>query len=902
MVETSSIAFGRIEEFDGDTVSGWLYSPTRAVTPVLLVDGRTAELVQWPAGRQDVAAVFGGTTATGWKFRVPGGARGARVELFALYDGTLHRIANSVLEHDVLEKEFWRQLEKALEISVAPDAVAVTVWDGAHNPIGRAKVLYDIVGGVRPVVMFAYMMGPFGSQVWPPLADSNFSLVTIPWEERERYHRVIRQAGIAFGTVWICKPRLPNFHLASVVAAPDARLILDLDDNDDHFSRSDASATKVYGGAGLALAKMYEARIPARTVASLPLQRDYGGEIVRHVREDKTRLAAPVQRPEGPIRVGFVGTVRPHKNILGAARALAAARWALGLNIEFHVYGDVVPPQLVEELEETGAVVDGIVPSRLLDEKLSGLDVVLTGFPSADVGSDEANDYQITSKIGDALAMGKPVLVPRSPAVEDLEGMPGIHLFDETDFLASVSAATESAEQAVLPREFTREAGLEGFLRAERSADQQPRANRVFSDLAATHLDGSGGSDGRRTLLLVWKQHDSGLYGRRVDQVARAYKRANPDVNVRILEVLHDAEFRQYRHRSVNHLSDTGHILRLAERKARGGHVDADGVIRDLIRVSASGDVSRATFDYLVENRVMPWNSVVVIFPHNQFYDDMRAVLEPYTKVVDVVDNHFSWATRNAQRTASIAAQYNELARVSQRVVFNSARNKEFFVEKSIVAPETDVDVIPNWYDLPARESEREDVAVHDGRFDVVYSGNMNDRVDWDGLHAIAASGTEIRLHLIGGAERAPQPFRELLTCANVLYHGPQSEEYTLEVLRRAHLGVMPHRSDSISRFMNPLKLYMYEAIGIPVVASAVDGIGPAREGLTIAASWRGFVEAVHDAHRSWSEAGRPPVTRRSRSTAESGGGRYVEMLDKVFEEVGYRSTLGSIGLFQTGG
>lgn len=897
----TAIAFGRIEEFAGDRVSGWLYAPTRTVTPVLLVDGRMAELVHWPLARQDVGQALGATSGTGWEFRVSGAKPGANYELYALYDGFLHRVAERTSDRPVAERAFWRQLERAAEISARPDSVAVTAWDGAHNPIGRAKVLYDVVTHGRPAALFTYTMGDFGDELWPPLANTDIPVVVIPWNDRSRYHTAIAQAGIRFETVWICKPRLPNFHLASVIAANDAKLVLDLDDNDDHFSRSKASRSKAYGGAGLSLSKMYESRIEARTVASLTLQRDYGGEIVRHVREPKA-VARQLGTSENAMRIGFIGTVRPHKNILGAARAIAASTWTLGMSFEFHVYGDVAPASLVTEIEATGATVGGMVPAADLDRMLMDLDIVLTGFPSADTGGDHANEYQITSKIGDALALGKPVLVPASPSVQDLADTPAVFLFDESNFYERLREAALYAGPVALPQQFTPEAAYEAFQRAESVAEKMPRASHVFSDLIATR--GAPAKDpGKRTLLLLWKQHDSGLYGRRVDQIARAYKRANPGHSVRVLELLHDVEMKGYSERAEDYLSEAAHIVALAHAKQRGGCVDGDGVIRDQLAFRADAQVADSLFAYLVGEGIMPWNSVVVMFPHNRFYPLFRDVIDPYEKIVDVVDNHFSWAGNNSRSQAAVAVQYNELALSGSRFVFNSTRNRDYFVMNGIVSDKTVVDIIPNWYDLPRASGPDESVGMAmDGRFDVLYSGNMNDRVDWEAVRAIALLDPEIRIHLVGGAERAPRGFRDVLELENVLYHGPQSESYSLELLSRSHLAVMPHRSDSVSEFMNPLKLYMYSAAGVPVVASAVEGIEYSLPGLTVAATVRDFADHVRSAFTEWARDGRAPVARRPH--VRGGGVRndYVLLLEGAFKALGGLGGLKELGSRRTPG
>lgn len=884
------IAHGRINKVEGRRVTGWLYSPTRDVTPVLVVDGRPATLVEWPTQRPDVEVALGVTGKTGFQFQIDGAAVGAKVELFALSGQKLHKIHHEYAEHPVSDLSVFRQLDRIAKISQQSDAVAITSWDGAHNPIGRAKVLYDIAHTTRPAAVVTYLFGEFGGRLWKPLAENDVPLLTIPWGDRARYHRMLRAMGVSFPTVWICKPRLPNFELASQIAADDAKLILDLDDNDDHFSESTPSRMKIYGASGLGQSKYYQNRVQARTVASITLQESYGGKIVRHARTEAP-ATPPAEAPEIDLsaessdisakHIGFIGTVRSHKNILAAAKSIAVINWRYKQNLKFHVYGDVQPETLKKELLAHGVELKGIVPAAQLYSELSRMDLVLTGFPSLDGQDEEVTRYQITSKIGDGLAVKRPVLVPNGPSVADLVDTPGVFAFDEVSFPQKVVDALAFRGEIALPSQFTLAGAYGGFASAEVEASKQPRAAEVFAN-SVLWKERDADTATRPTILLLWKQHDAGIYGRRIDQVARSYKNRYPGHDVRVLELWHERNGEEYAKRSSSHMSDAGNVLAAASRKIDNVYVDADGVSYDMIDFSSSADLERRVFQYLTNRSMLPVNTVVILFPFIRFYEKLQDLLSPYTKIVDVVDNQLSWSNLNTDRGRQIALQYNTMLTNVDAAVFNSAVNMEYFTGADIIPSDVTTRIIPNWYAPPAGMKSIAGGQGGIGEFNVVYSGNMNDRIDWDAIRSTAEISEKIVVHLVGAADRAPAGFFEILKLNNVLYHGPQTERFSLSLLASAQVAIMPHVPDHVSNFMNPMKLHMYRAVGVPTIATQVEGIDPDMDSVTVCSSKTDFVDAVSLKFAQWSDFKGQPAQVELRRPVSAHQEEYLRLIQSI--------------------
>lgn len=817
---------GRIE---GSHIEVWIDDGDTDVAPMIMI----GDLPAWQAPEVRETS-FMSRTGKAYDFYVSGLTQGDEISLWIDTSQQLELCETRHANQTSFERSIIKQLTHAAKVANQPGAVAVTCWEGGHNPMGRAKVLYDVLDGRRPVVLFAFLFSDFGGDIWRPLATSSTAIVTIPWSERQFFLRMARQMGIRFETVWMCKPRMPTFELASAIATPDAALILDIDDNEEAFSASKGSRSKAYGLTSIGLSRFTMENIPTRTSPSISIQKDFGTHIVRHARsparKDKIETVAP-------LRVGFIGTVRPHKRIVEAAEAINALNADGQQRFEFHVYGDIEPASVRKALIGAGAVVKGDISFHSVPEHLARFHIILTGFPSETEDETPITRYQISSKIGDALSVGRPALIPAGASVTDLAEVPGLFLFDNATFADQLNAAAEKINSCIdLPDEFTLTGAYDAFALAEQDARSALRAGKALSHIPSPACETAA----TPTLLLLWKQHDAGLYGRRPDMLARAYAQAFPDHRVVMLEVLYPDFDSRYR---ADHsgLSEITYLRELNTRKSQA--FTENGVEYAQLRVERSDQLNRALMEYLGARAILPTNTVIVIFPNILHLQRTYDLLSSYTSVADIVDNQLAWTHENQKK--ALIQQYFALCRMSDRVVFNSAQNIEAFRDKGLLSgAEAKVAHIPNWYQLPADfiMPPRDHGKKH---YNIFYTGNMNDRVDWALFGDIAALDDRVRIHLVGEAGRSFEQLASLLeTHPNTIFHGVKNERMTLQMLCQADLTIMPHLEDDVSKFMNPLKVHMYAALGLHTVASDIPGI-VASDHLTIASDRDAFLEHV---------------------------------------------------------
>ena len=188
---------------------------------------------------------------------------------------------------------------------------------------------------------------------------------------------------------------------------------------------------------------------------------------------------------------------------------------------------------------------------------------------------------------------------------------------------------------------------------------------------------------------------------------------------------------------------------------------------------------------------MLPSNTRVVLFPIIAKFAKFAHLFRTYPTVVDVVDNQFSWTTPTMPRTGRRPGSTAVVVKGATNVVFNSEANRRFFVDEGILeADDPRVSVVPNWYPPPSGPACRPAVGDGSSAPRLVYTGNMNDRIDWGLLTELSERMPNSRILLIGGASRAGFDFDRVISLSNVAYLGPLDEAETLRVLNEADVAV----------------------------------------------------------------------------------------------------------------
>ncbi|CAA6805123.1 MAG: Unknown protein [uncultured Thiotrichaceae bacterium] len=767
----------------------------------------------------------------------------------------------------------YQDLALAREISQQADAVAITVWEGSHNPIGRAKVLYDTVRTQRPAIIFAYSFGDFGNDVWEPIRQLDIPLVLIPYKKRHVYFEQIEALNIRFNTVWICKQRLHSFELASKIVHHSSACVLDMDDNETLFASSKAAELKPFGKFTINKADFYLNKLSTRSVASCSLQKSYGGSLVRHARQKHT-IDDSGKRKGKLLTAVFIGTIRPHKNLTTLVNSLSAFNALSKRKVKLVIGGDFDPPTLASTLKKSGAEILGPVKAEDLYHTLSRYDIVITGFPCDQKQSHEINKYQISSKIGDALATGKPALTPYSPSVADLKDIPGLFLFTQNTFVKKLKEAMAYTKPISLPKHFTLEHSYQTFSELEQLAQKESLAGQVFDHLKPT-TEFSANTP-LKTLVLVWKQQDSGIYGRRIDQIARYYKYKHPDTKIIVLEFMSEESLIHHTNTKHQHDNSVSTITQSIINKTCSRPID--GITYQLMTYSntrKTDPLGNKIDNFISTQLLTPENTTFILFPLIDPYSVLLQRILDFPLIVDLVDNQLQWMKKKESQLKGMQ-QYFEIIFAAGQVVSNSAANVEYF-ENINILPSGKSLIIKNWYSLPLNYEfvhKVEEMEIH-----VVYSGNLNDRIDWelfDQLCKVVAMHKGY-VHVVGSTVRKPTEMLHLLDNANCIYHGVMAEKKVLELLTSIDFAVVPHARDHISQYMDPIKLRMYKVLGIKSLVKSLPGLPNDDPLLEVAESNEDFLDRLNRLLENCKKEACNAVRRQKDDTA---GEKYSEMID----------------------
>ncbi len=817
------------------------------------------------------------------------------------------------LQHNIvrLVDELTAVVESNAE-SKSPLRAAVVGWDLAHNPVGRALVLYRLLQERFQVDLVGPLWDRFGTSLWEPIAAESLSVKAFSaWTASDFVPRAVAAAGRDDYDVVVCsKNRLPGIFLATLIAEwSDAPLIVDLDDDEMAFADPVAQGAAPgeitdpldINATGLAMRATSSAE--ALTVVSDPLLERWGGTMVRHARPSGVPVDTPEalrRRADTRARYGirddehalfFVGTVRPHK---GVQEIVAALEELPDVDARLHVFTNT-PPAHVEKLvsdrigEASGRfLLHGPCRMDEIEDLMLAADLVVL----AQAQDSPIGEVQVPAKISDATAVGCPVLVPDAPVFDDLAGLGLVTTYQPGGLVEAIKAACGARSAIAARRLQQRFAGeLSETVNSARLAsavdeaqqlyeaanDGQKRDcselhegvvefyNRVRSEETTQPSWSIGASSSPSyDFVFFWKQNDSGLYGRRSDMIVKHIMSQG-----RARRVLHfdspttPAEMAD-RLPPPNHRvhSEADHIFaNILDRHLRTA--DHDRLRRRTFLYRPDDGVERRLFgsplptldeypDYvlaeLAEARMEPHRTVAWVWPVAQGFSLLSEAIDFGAVVCDLVDDQRQWPGQGEARLEFLRSEYEAAIDAADIVFTNSPANADAFVEfgkPSVVVPNAAERVDG----VVADRSVLDHSALVDGPL-LGYVGNMRDRVDWDLLEAVALHNPNWNIVLAGEVAQDSPAFALDHRLANLHLLGVVPYDTGRRLMAAFDVGLIPHAISDQSMRMDPLKLYNFAALGIPIVSTAHPSAMAFAQGVLVANEPDEFCAAIEFALR----------------------------------------------------
>jgi glycosyltransferase involved in cell wall biosynthesis len=484
--------------------------------------------------------------------------------------------------------------------------------------------------------------------------------------------------------------------------------------------------------------------------------------------------------------------------------------------------------------------------------------------------------YQMPAKVTDAMAMGVPCLVTPVPPLLPLIDKDVLEVFEGDGSLAErLQAIFANAEETADRARRSRDVFLESYsYAAVRPAidhavghllDRPPPLAPALASLSTTmrtqvrpgtvapprprpRVPAGAGYD----LVVFWKQNDTGIYGRRQDMFLKYLERSGRFHTIvhfdqpMSAEALAGIARRGVGATDQNRLVLRQTVRRLAHRNDRGPlrqrtFLYAGSRASRLLRLPARDAYPDFVTAVLEREGIGRRPLLCWVYPTNELFPAVADALQPDVVVADVVDDNRTWYEPGTERYERLERNYADVLARSDIVLANCEP-----VAESMRAFTPRVEVVANACELPddarppARPRDLEGL-----RSPIIgYAGNLSDRIDLPLLHHLVRARREWSFVFLGSTHRD----RAVLALAeepNVRFLGTKRYDEAQAIIRHFDVGLIPHVDNDMTRSMNPLKAYVYCALGVPIVSTPVANIGEMADFITVAEGADGFLEAI---------------------------------------------------------
>jgi glycosyltransferase involved in cell wall biosynthesis len=822
-----------------------------------------------------------------------------------------------------------------------PITVLVVTWDIGHNPLGRSFMLAEVLQRVvRHCILTGFQFPRYGEDVWEPVRNGSMPVLKLPGRNFPEFLAELRKLSerVRPDVIVACKARFPSVALGMLVSEKwGCPLVVDIDDHELSFFNdvsplplasveampegSAKAETEPYGELWTRLANSLCNQATEIIVSNPALQQEFGGTVIPHVRDElrfdpalfdrcavRSRYGVPVDAKI----VLFFGTPRAHKGIDTIARAVGDLPDA---TFRLLVVGSPPDRRVVSRI---GELAKGRViflpnqPFSSIPEIVSMADVVC--LPQDE--SHAVSKFQLPAKAIDAVAMGVPLLVSNTPPLMELVRDGVAELISPATLTSSLLAA---AARSVGQSEHTRATFLAKYSHAAAAIQLRQILERALSKAAKSPASRPQGAEALAAvsraldmqparqsaskkgvdIVVFWKQNDTGLYGRRHDMVIK-YLASREDVRKVLVFDAPASEFGLMQRQQSDDQQTQDRWIYLGAYEKAFGLRDTEKTSFDLFiyppgRYRPAGvengkpDVWEGYRPFLEEvfrrENVDPSRSIFWIYPKN--FDAPRLVNEfrPKQVVVDVVDDHRSWPGISDEEKTRLSENYRETLALADFAFSNCEP-----VQRAMQEYYPGIRMVPNGCDSTPPTVQPKNSPAFDafrawpGKT-IGYIGNLESKLDVDLLDRLARELPECQLALIGSSHTNDDVLR-LKSHANVCMPGVVPYDEAGAWVSRFDVGLVPHLRTELTQSMNPLKVFVYLAFGVPVVSTDIDNVDRDTDLVRIAGNHDQFIAAVKAALAK----GKPDAALGARYVeANSWAARFKLHVDEVLARMGAR-------------
>ena len=407
--------------------------------------------------------------------------------------------------------------------------------------------------------------------------------------------------------------------------------------------------------------------------------------------------------------------------------------------------------------------------------------------------------------------------------------------------------------EAYLPR-----ATLDVVSNRRPSSTRTPAPDRAHPEAVrpgTTHHFADTGMD----IVIFWKQNDTGIYGRRQDMLVK-YLAKDPrvsrifqfDAPINFLRLARSALQSLFRDGSTHDRYVLYNTLARKLSQQRHGNVffDVFAFVKKGRRASqilkwiipVRGDYLAYLDRVIRRHSIGKRTTIFWVYPNNLDFPAIVDRFKPDLVVSDVVDDQRKWPSSLEYRKI-LHQNYGEILSRSH-LAFANCRN----VIASMSQFTDNIHLIPNAAELHGEDSRKwpKPKMLMNMKGPVIgYVGNLDTlRLDVDLLKSVAEKRSNWNILFIGSMHRN-KSLLKLGSFRNVHFLGVLPYERALRYMRHFDVAIIPHLNNKLTKHMNPLKLYVYLSLYVPVVTTQIENTDDFSEVVEVGRSTDEFIQRI---------------------------------------------------------
>lgn len=750
------------------------------------------------------------------------------------------------------------------------DEVLVVCWNASVNAMGRAAVLCDtVIESGKKVELLAMCKNNNKLGIWMPILetmrDYNISIITYN-HRQDLFKKVVEYAKEnKYELVWTSKIRFESLIVGIIYKVMYGSMIMaDIDEFESSFNTTgveieDArklSKKKLTGKELEELAKnqrtktiawdLYAERMVNMydrvTAASEKLKLHYGnnGIVLRHIRNTKKQSERIIKTNNKFISILFNGTIRKHKGLnqlIEVLKELASS----GQKVELFLYKQPMVNELKKNNQNKNLKIQEINNVNY-SENIS----ICKNFDFICVPQnkqDSINNYQTPAKISDAALAGIKVLASDTPPIQELIKC-GIQIetieMHKESFIRALCKEYKVKKQEEennifsvknIPEELRELINSQGSCpkRGERTEVQEiikELEMALIIDITKEIGVGNWLREEGVEIVVLWRQSDTGDYPRRQHAITRRLsqdKRIHqvhhfePPICKDLLSKHKNKKRVLERYKGIRENSKLQYHTYIYEKI---DSQDKNERLFESIEWYPEFIEKRLLYSGKVNKRIL-W-----VYPPYPEIGNIIRHLEHDILIVDIVDNLLVEQEPSSIDYEYTMSQYKYFANAADMIIVNCEPMARLFDK---LGGGEKIKLIKNAYPETGKKTK---ILFKGPVRKCIYTGNMNGRINWNLLRTLSRQMPEVKFELYGEAnDDVGWLVRD---CPNIEIKGVAKQNKIGELFDEFSIAIVPHISNEKTKYMNPIKIYQYISLGIPIISSCELNV-PTNERLVIA-------------------------------------------------------------------